>query len=746
LTEARSGRSRVWPAPAADALLSDDRDGTPDLEGDPGLVAPPTLPPDVVPLWFQRGLVFVTAGVVGVGGVGLLLAVLGVYHFAVALVVGGLATIALTAIAWPRPAVATAALATPTLPAPTLPAPTLPAPTLPAGPTRPRTWPAIAMCLVAAGSIAWNAHYAGHHVSIGRDPGVYAVAGKWIALHGNLEVPTGLEWTTKSDHVSVVYEGSYQAGNNHTEFQFDHLTPVLLAEANNLGGDGLMFRVPAVIGALALCAIFAAGCRLVRRPWLVLAAVTGLAVSLPQLNVSRDTFSEPAVELLLWAGMFVLLMAYERARPWMALLAGSALAGTMMSRIDAPMYLVPLPVLAALTWLSTPSGARRRMLLRLYVYFLVGAIPVAVLATLDVQIRGGTYYDDLHSQVLELQRGLSASIVAGALLVLLWPLARPHSRRATEWLKSRRDGIAVIAGSLVVLGMIALWAIRPATSPSHGDPNGLVATLQGLAGLPVDPTRTYAELSVTWLSWYLGPVTIALATVGAAVMLARIVRNPDAAYCLILTVAGLGTGLYLWNPSISPDQIWASRRFVPAALPLFVLLAAFSISVIAESLWSRNAALTRPVLAIGAVALVAFPLATTYPVRSFSPESSFLAGIETTCRATGPDAALLTSANDVNSEVLVGALRTWCGVPVAIMTQPFTTTEIQHLANEWRSDGRTLWVIGSTAQMVKTSAPGSTPTLVASLVSPRELEMTINRPPQHYLPISAPVYAARIQS
>ena len=165
------------------------------------------------------------------------------------------------------------------------------------------------MCVVALGSAAWNGHFAGHHVAIGRDPGVYAVTGKWIATHGDLEVHTGLEWASKSADVTVVYEGSYGHGYNDTLFQFDHLTPVLLAEANNLGGDGLMFRVPALLGALALCAIFAVGCRVVRRPWLVVAAVSALAVSLPQLNVSRDTFSEPAVQLLLWAGMFFLLIA-----------------------------------------------------------------------------------------------------------------------------------------------------------------------------------------------------------------------------------------------------------------------------------------------------------------------------------------------------------------------------------------------------------------------------------------------------
>jgi hypothetical protein len=658
--------------------------------------------------------------VIGVGGVGLLLAVLGVYHFVVALVVGGLATIALTALAWPRSALATS-------------------------PIRIGTWPAIGMCLVAAGSTAWNAHYAGHHVAIGRDPGVYSVTAKWVATHGNLEVPTVLEWTTKSDSIAVKNGGSYLAGSNDTEFQFDHLTPVLLAEADNLGGDQLMFRLPALIGALALCAIFAVGWRLVPRPWLVLAAVTGLAVSLPQLNVSRDNFSEPAVQLLLWAGMFLLLMAYERVRPGVAVLAGAALAGTMMSRIDAPMYLVPLPLLAALTWLATPSGTKRRVLLRLYGLFLVGAIPVAVLGILDVQDRAGHYYDDLHTQVVQLQLGVSFSIVAGALVVLVWPLARVPLHRATGWVDSHREQIAVLGGCLVALGIIALWAIRPAFH-SHGPPNALVYGLQGLAGVPHDWTRTYAELSVVWQSWYLGPTTIGLATVGAALMLARVIRRPFAPYCLVLAVAGVGTGLYLWRPSISPDQIWASRRFVPAAMPLFVLLAAFSIAVIAASVSRRNEGLSRPALAIGAVALVAFPLGTTLPVRSFSAQSGFLAGVQATCRATGPGAALLTSAKDPPSATLVGALRSWCNVPVATMTRPFSAAEIRSLADEWRAAGRTLWVLGSASRIVTASAPGSAPTVVGKLVSRHELEMTINRPPQHYLPVDDSIFAARIPS
>lgn len=682
--------------------------------GDPGQGPAP----DLLPRWYQAGLVVVTAAVVSIGGLGLVLAGLGDYHVGVAVGAGAVVAAALSAAAWP------ARRATPQ-----------------SGRT---ALPAVAMCVVAVAFASWNARYAGHHVAIGRDPGIYAVTGKWIATHGNLDVHTGLEWTSKSPGVSVVYEGSYARGRDVTQFQFDHLTPVLFAEADNIGGDGLMFRVPAILGALALCAIFAAGCRLVRRPWLVLAGVVSLALSLPQINVTRDTFSEPAVELLLWAGLWLLASAYEHRRPAVALLAGAAVAGTMMSRIDAPVYLIPLPIVAALGWLVTRAGADRRRLGLVYGAFLVGAVPVAVLALIDVQDRAGHYYDDLHSQVRQLQLGVGAAVVVGVAAVLLGPALRRLLAGFLGWLNLHRREIAAVCGGLVGVGLVAAWAIRPEIMHPHTTSTPLIGGLQAREGLPVDPTRSYGEYTLVWLSWYAGPVALALAVIGAAVMVARAVRRPDPAWVVVLTTAGIGTGLYLWNPSIVPDQIWAMRRFVPAALPLIVLLAAAALAAFGDAVLSRSRPVSsRLVLGAVAVVMVAFPLARTWPVRDMQPEAGYLAAVESTCRATGPHAALLTAANDFPSQELVGALRSWCGVPVAIMTRPFTATQVEQLAAKWRSAGRTLWIVSSQAKLLAASAPGLAPRTVATALSPHELQVTLQRPPGHYAPSTAFIYAAR---
>ena len=90
-----------------------------------------------------------------------------------------------------------------------------------------------------------------------------------------------------------------------------------MAEAENIGGDRLMFRVSALLGPIGLLAMYAVGCRLIRRPWLVLLAVTGVAVSLPELYVSRDPFSEAATQVLLFGGVWLMMRAWEtRSRGW----------------------------------------------------------------------------------------------------------------------------------------------------------------------------------------------------------------------------------------------------------------------------------------------------------------------------------------------------------------------------------------------------------------------------------------------
>jgi hypothetical protein len=717
--------ARVSPVAVSDpgssgAKAAPDEEGLVELSG----------PPDLLPLWFERALVVVIAAVVFFGAFGLLMAVLGHFSVLPVFLVGGVGTVIASIFAWPKrksdgPAPLGVRL------------------------------PAIGMCVIALGFLVWNGVDNGHYVSVDRDPGVYAAAGKWISSNGSLEVQAGKTWTAKGAELGAARPGAnpvfdwssigmYPEGDGLLEFQFNHLAPVLFAEGESIGGDRLLFAMPALLGALGLCAVFAAGCRLVRRPWLVLAAVTALGLSLPQMSVARDTYSETTAQFLLWSGLWLLLTAYERRRLGVALLAGLAVAGTMLSRVDALVYLIPLPILGGVTLLAARSREDRRFLWRMYAAVVLGALPMTVLGTVDLMYRTGLYYTALHSQIALLRLGFAASMVGAVALLVAWPRLDALRR----WTEQKRSALAGVAAGVAVIGLLAAWALRPALQHSRLVFNTTTATLQASEGLLLDPSRTYDEQTMNWMAWYLGAVPLVFAIVGIGLLLSRLIRRPAPAIVLLLAVAGIGTAMYLWTVQITPTQIWAMRRFVPAALPFLVLASAFAIdaglSLLPRLGLSRAWMRLIPITAV--VPVIAFPVGVVLPVRSFQSQSGFLSVIDKTCDTVGPNAAVIFVSDDPLGLTLTQTMRSYCGVPATKLIKAISADRLKTTAGRWQAEGRTLWVLGSTPEAIAQSTPGLSlsPSLVGAAANTLQLAETLSRPPTTYRTEVLQVYAAKV--
>jgi hypothetical protein len=669
-----------------------------------------------VPVWFEYLVVVAGTGVLSFGGMGLVLAMLGHYSAAAAISLGALGTVLGTWLARPRRDER-------------------------AEPTRAGQAPAVGMCLVAVGVAAWNAIDASHHMAVDRDPGVYAVAGRWIAEHGSLVVPAGAPWLSVGANVDMWSAGMYPQPGGTVEFQFPHLVPSLLAEAHNIGGDALMFRTPALLGALALCAVYLVGCRLVRRPWLMLAAATGLAISMPELMVTRDTYSESATQVLVWSGIALLLRGWQTRRATVSLLAGLMIGATLMTRIDAVAYLLPLPLLGAVGWLATPRE-QQRTLLRPYAAVLLGATLPAIIGTLDVQRRAGTYYDDLRSQMIRLYVALGLSVIIALVVVILWP----RLGRVRGWLTAQRGRLGLAAAWVVAIGLGAAWSLRP-DGPRQTTTKPAAGMLERLENVPVQPNRTFGEQSMRWMSWYLGPAAVALAIAGLSILVVRAIRRGSAAAIVVLAMSGGLTALYLWAPNITPEQVWAMRRFVPASLPLFVIAAAVAADagVSAVKTMVRSTAWTRIAVAAGATAMVTFPLGTTLPVANLQWQANYLPLVNRTCDIIGPHAAVLMPAGDYSTITLPQTLRTWCNVPVAPLRNS-TNIDVRAVAARLHAQGRTVWVVGDSAASVSRVDPALTPSLVGTAVSSREPEKTLLRPPQEYTTSTLTLYAAKLST
>jgi hypothetical protein len=675
-------------------------------------------------MWLDLVVVITTSAVLSFGGIGLLLADLGHYSAPLVFPLGLAGTAGATMLARPR--------------------------AVERRRERRRSWSAAALgaCVVALGQLAWNAVEASRHIVGDRDPGLYMFIGKWLAEHGSLVVPATNVWSGKGVFFTTTSAGVYTMRDGTLQFQFAHMMSVLLAEADNLGGDRLMFRAPAVLGAIGLFAIYAVGCRLARRPWVVLAAVAAFALSLPELNVTRDAFSEPATQVLLWGGVFFLLRAYEARSGPMSFVAGLAIGGTLMTHIDAVIYLAPLPLFAALGWLTARDHQDRRSLAPVIAFGLLGVIPVGVLGTFDVQARAGQYYDDLSPQMHSLYRLLEATTALAVVVVVVWTASPALARRITSWSASRRKLLSSVASWAVGIGLLAGWALRPAHAVAglNSPVSAVVGRLQASLGLPLQPGRTYAEQTLRWFEWYIGPIALALAIVGLCLLVTMAIRSGSVTATVLVTLVGGIAALYLWAPNNTPDQIWVTRRYATGALPLFALAAALALDAGATAVarYEGGRIWARRVVAIGAAGLVAFPLGTLWPVRDFQSQANWLQAVHGVCAVLGPHAAVAFPERDYDAITLPMTLEDWCHVPTAVLAEAEPARDMVYVAQAFHQQGLVLWILGSSSAAVSGAVPGLSARLIGTAVSEHELAKTLEGPPEHYATAVLSIYGAKV--
>jgi hypothetical protein len=122
-----------------------------------------------------------------------------------------------------------------------------------------------------------------------------------------------------------------------------------------------------------------------------------------------------------------------------------------------------------------------------------------------------------------------------------------------------------------------------------------------------EAVRSYAEMNMVWLSWFFSRLGLVIVWVGICVFLLQKWQAPR----VVLVLPGLVLlPVYGYDPRVSMRLMWWVRRFVPAVLPVMILLLALAI---AWALTRRNWGLR----GIGAIVLVVMLL-------RFNDQSSLL--------------------------------------------------------------------------------------------------------------------------
>jgi hypothetical protein len=574
-------------------------------------------------------------------------------------------------------------------------------------------WTGPATLAVAAGFGVWAGLTHGEHLIIRRDAGSYALFAHWLATRHHLPVDADLAAfgglsALGIDGFSLASPAFFQVltgtgGPGPGGATGAHVVPQFLLGAPALYSLGWwpagwlgLFTVPALAGAFALLAAAGLTARLVGPAWAPVAAAT-LGLTQPVLHASRATLSEPVALLLVLAAAAVAVDAVEagrrvaapgdpQGRPGtrrLAVLAGTLLGLAGLVRVDVLREVaLVLPVCAVLALRHHRAGRP------LAVSALLGAGVSAVPAWLLSR----PYLELIAASLWPLTVGTAGLALATGLIVLLARLrtarpgftCQPADGRSTAAPGARRlDRVLPPLAGLLVLAAGTALVSRPLWTTVRQSPDDpavpLIASLQQQQRLPIDGARTYAEQSVTWLVWYVGPVAAVVALVVAAVLADRAVRwwlgggTGWAPGWLVPYGVALGSVLLtLYRPGITPDHPWADRRLVPVVLPATV------IAVTAAAAWAARRAgrafgRVGTAVTAGAVvlALIGPPAVATWPLANRRTEVGQPTAAAAVCRALRPG-DVVVAIEDAEGRIRaqnewVQVVRGVCGHPSAAL-------------------------------------------------------------------------------
>jgi len=588
--------------------------------------------------------------------------------------------------------------------------------------------------------ILLNLRFSAENLFAQRDSATYELTARWLVDHQSLPIhtqpdlfgsPLGFDGTS----------AGFQHQTDTTVFaQGNHLLPVLLAVVGSVFGATAMLKANVVLAGIALLAFFAIARRVVGAGF-ALVGLVAFAVSMPIIYVSRDTFTEPLALLFLMGGLALLYRAVDTGRTLDYAAAGFVTSLAAVVRIDAYAALLSLLVVAAVL-LAVAAPRQRRDAAWRSAALLGSAVPMVVVGYLDVSWLSPGYYHNQRSQIIALAVASAMLIVTGAATVVVaWAWREPIKARigtpAGRLLLSRLAGATVIVAFVVLLS-------RPWWMTARGEFDNLILRVaQQAQGLPVDGTRLYAEYTVNWQAMYFGWPTVILAVVGYVLLLYRLIHRSDYRLLGFLIMTLSLSALYLWTPQITPDQVWAMRRYVPVVVPGLIIAAVAALRA-AWSWWTTSSAVrvvVRGGVIVACAAVLVVPWLVTRPVRDLREEAPQAAQVQALCAAVPSDGAVLVVDESLRWGYLQ-TIRSYCDVPTLALVGA-SSGQVADAARAVSSHGRTLYVVASNPTQLTFDGPVPPAFLTAVFT---RWPSTLETPPTEPIEQTVRVYLGRAEA
>jgi len=610
--------------------------------------------------------------------------------------------------------------------------------------------------LVIGASTATNAAHNGQYVRADRDNGIYTAAAFWIAHDGDVLVDgrQGPLRDLPGVRADSIGQAPHRGDDRTLEIHGAHLVPALLAQGDWVAGTPGVQLAPAAIGAVALAAFFLLALWFLR-PWTAVAVVAALAFDFVFVYGVRSVLTEPTSLAATAAGLWAIVAAgrSDRSRAARWAVAGAVSALALAVRVDGGVTIAGLPVAVAV--LALLRGGRLRRAAVDTAAYVAGALPVVVLAFVDLEARSPGYARKLADRVGLVRLALLAGLVgAVAVLVVGRQVRRGRLAPAVRRWEQHRDRVAAVAGAATLVLFALLWFVRPLLGRVQKglSSSGWLAmeNLQRREGFEPNGRLSFDELSLDRIAWYIGPLALVLGIVGVAILIRRLFAKGDGEAGLLLALVLPATLLYVWKPSIFPDQPWMMRRYLPVVLPGLLFFAGLTIDAVGTAVEGRLGGAARRwapagIAAVAAGVLVGPPLQVTVPLWSARWQAGGYHGIEQVCDRVGDDATVLFAPGGATALTVMTPVRSICEVPVLRFdtgSEPPATVAEGDAAV--RSTGRRLWVIGPDEDAVRELVPGATEVRPQVVYDTTRVQPTLYLPPNALTPHRMEIWIAEV--
>jgi 4-amino-4-deoxy-L-arabinose transferase-like glycosyltransferase len=363
----------------------------------------------------------------------------------------------------------------------------------------------------------------------------------------------------------IQYPGFYltaPASGNITP-QFYPLHPVWLAIFYGLGGLKFSLFATPLWGILGCVAVYFTAKSLFGRRTALLAAGL-LTLTATQIWFSRYPTSEVLAQFLLFGGLYAFVLYLEERSLWAGLLAGFALGGVTLVRLDL-YFIVAIPLgYGVYDWLK---GRVRRDFLAFLIPFLLQMGYSLAFAWLQTWPYFYNVYGSMLQRVIHVwPLWLSIGLVVGGGLIGGFSWLRLHPRRLARLEVGWAWAVKALAVAVVLLALYAYFL-----RPSLADPNVFGYYWYGGNRIPnVEP------YNFVRLGWYLSPLGLALGVLGTWWVLRR---DMNARTALLVGVGLFFSILFLHRTHNNPHHIYVMRRYVPVVIPFFMIMSAYALNV-----------------------------------------------------------------------------------------------------------------------------------------------------------------------